>query len=393
MLDIIRLILADSGIVILTVIIIDYLIPCHDNPNVILIDLKSFIIDIRFPEMGPIDIKLLDIPFSGINDAKRLEIVAMFQGIDTVTVRRHRRIGLIFLRRTHREQASGIRHVLLAPGLCFHHDLEGEWLLVIFRGVPAFDLFGNTYRPFDRHVELDTAVGVTAAAFHIEDLHGVVLFIIFDESSWQAAVIPVLHLNIAGPEIDRAADRLMNAADIQNQLVIDKDPHIIIAGKLKDNVISIRVLAGRRNQEVGFHMHGKMVFQGLVHIDGTFCLVFIIGHKREKSDGHALVFILVKGRTIDRKLVLYGIAGRIQRSKIPITVKCKISVGGFLKQFVDTIQLCIGSGTVEQITQGFRGDTIAGPQGRISVDQLILYNPLLGNPGSIASARIVIDSV
>ena len=59
----------------------------------------------------------------------------------------------------------------------------------------------------------------------------------------------------AGGKVDRPAQRLMDTSDIQDQYVVDIDPHVVIAGEPEYHRISIRKDPFLRHAELGIHLH------------------------------------------------------------------------------------------------------------------------------------------
>ena len=157
------------------------------------------------------------------------------------------------------------------------------------------DLFfhNNFARAHNLQVELDVQVGRTRAALHIEGLEIVVgvvcegvrcsvsvhilpgngidpvLYILR-----RAAVVQHIHedlvqrllssktgsgrvVDLAGGKIDGAAQRLMDAADVQHKHAVDVDPHVVVAGEFEDHGVSILQSAVFQLGKVGLHLHAR----------------------------------------------------------------------------------------------------------------------------------------
>ena len=72
--------------------------------------------------------------------------------------------------------------------------------------------------------------------------------------------------NVPLREIDTARHRLVNAAQIQRQVVIHVHPHIIITGEFEDDVLAIILFIGR-NDKVNAHAHAEVMIQFFILVN------------------------------------------------------------------------------------------------------------------------------
>ncbi|MDO5452215.1 MAG: Rnase Y domain-containing protein, partial [Eubacteriales bacterium] len=65
-----------------------------------------------------------------------------------------------------------------------------------------------------------------------------------------------VYVDVACPEVHRAGDRAVNAAQINDQLAVHVEPEVVVAGELEDDVVPPGVQAVGRLGELGVHLHG-----------------------------------------------------------------------------------------------------------------------------------------
>ena len=202
--------------------------------------------------------------------------------------------GSIFLLGTVRR--AGIQRLyLIVVRIVFKGGLEFVLLVDKPRIDSLRDLFfhNNFARAHNLQVELDVQVGRTRAALHIESLEVVVGVVCKGiRCSVSVHILPgngidsVLHIlrravivqhshedlvqrllsgktgsgrvvDLAGGKIDGAAQRLMDAADVQHKHAVDVDPHVVVAGEFEDHGVSILQSAVFQLGKVGLHLHAR----------------------------------------------------------------------------------------------------------------------------------------
>ena len=119
----------------------------------------------------------------------------------------------------------------------------------------------------------------------------------------------VLRPDDAVREVDHAAGRFMNTADVEHELAVHEDPHVIVAAVLEgDRLLDICAVVYRIGK-FGFHRHAEVVIVAVAVIVRVFSRVVIL-IEREEADHEAGVF---RCRILDR------IAVRIKLDVVDVT--------------------------------------------------------------------------
>ena len=154
------------------------------------------------------------------------------------------------------------------------------------------DVLGHRHAVALGQIELDQAVCTALAAVHVVDGQGVIALsgkagaggakspvqIGLAQGTTQTVAFRHIFIgglvanltirgrqyDIASGEVDAAGDCIVSSSDIQCQNPINVDPHIIVACKLKSNILAIGIFTGIGHLEIHSGDHTKTIFNVFV---------------------------------------------------------------------------------------------------------------------------------
>ena len=131
-------------------------------------------------------------------------------------------------------------------------------------------------------------------------------------------VIFSMHLYYACGEVDGSGHRLMDAADVQHELIVHKHPQVVIARELVDDVALESIVAGgllvRRKLEVDRHAHTKVMVEIAIKVHRTLRVKRIVLMEREEADG------LCVGTVRSTRVLRIGVLVELELVGIPIVL-------------------------------------------------------------------------
>ncbi len=192
-------------------------------------------------------------------------------------------------------------------------------------------------------------------------------------------------LDLAGLEIDVQGRRIVDAAQVPHQHIVDKDPHIVVTGKLIGDGGAVRGAFHRAVgllDKAGGHGDAEIVVDGRV-VGGQILHLAELIEGEELSPGRCPAGVHSR-RIVDDK----GIGAGIVLGKVLGTVVVIIALGVDLQKIphpgIGRLAL-VGQVGVEQVGQRF--PVLA--QDRVSVLQGVFHNAGAG----VGTAGVVVDSV
>ena len=154
--------------------------------------------------------------------------------------------------------------------------------------------------------------------------------------------------DLTGLEVDGSGHRLVDAADIHCQLPVDEDPHVVVAGKLKYNIVSVLIdRRPLRPRQAEIHAHGQaeVMVQILIPVN-VQVVAGIPLVEGEEADGLAVIVAshggciavgpLVVRSGIDLKLLRI----RVQPGVVLVAVVVVITQIVFLEEAVN-VGICL----------------------------------------------------
>ena len=147
-------------------------------------------------------------------------------------------------------------------------------------------LFEGHVSDTQRQVEPHGEVGVAAATLEIEHTQRVLAGA--EVQHLLACRHPLaIDVHVTSREVNVAAHGLMDAADVQHQIVVHEYPEVVIAGELIDDVFFVRRQLVLRQGKFRFHAHAEVVVEQGVKVHAAVVVILhrrVVSVERKESD-------------------------------------------------------------------------------------------------------------